>query len=191
MTFLRTRSWLIFCFVCMLLLTGCGFHLRKGITLTHIVQPIYIHASAPNSTLVQLIENQLKANDIALTSSRQAAKLILNISKIQSNTQLTSLRGGSQSGQYTVTISVTINAIDINGRALIKPNTITQQSTYSSNETQTLSSNYTSSTITNSMQQNLANQVLLQIAAIDRDTNPHLRPTNTHQHHETEPHTSY
>jgi len=180
MTFLRPSSWLIFCFLGMLLLTGCGFNLRKGITLTHIIQPIYINASAPNSTLVQLIDSQLEANDIALTSSRQAAKLILNISKIQSNTQLTSLRGGSQSGQYTVTTSVTISAIDISGKTLIKPNTITQQHTYSSNATQTLSSSYSSSTIANSMQQSLADQVLSQIAAIDRDINHHPPETNKH-----------
>ncbi len=178
MTFLSTRSWSIFCFIGMLLLAGCGFHLRKGITLSNVIQPIYIDAAAPNSPLVQLIENQLKANDVALTSSSKVAKLVLHISKIQSNTELTSLRGGSEAGQYTVTTSVTISATGANGRTLIKPNTITQQRTYSSNATQTLSSGYMSNSITSQMQQSLANQVLSQIAAI----NATIKTTPTTKH---------
>lgn len=169
MTLSRTRSWFLLGLLSTLLLAGCGFHLRKGMTLSNVVQPIYIDAASPNSPLVQLIENQLEANNIVLTQSSKTAKLILHISKIQSNTQLTSLRGGSEAGQYTVTTSLTISATDEKGQPLIKPNTITQQRSYSSNATQTLSSNYTSTDITDNMQQSLANQVLSQVAAIGSD----------------------
>ena len=166
MIILRKHFWVILFLVSTFTLSGCGFHLRQGITLSDVIQPIYIDADSPNSTLVQLIKNQFDANNIALTSSKKAAKLILHISKVKSTTQLTSLRGGSEAGQYTVTTSITISASDAKGHPLMKANTIAQQHTYSSNATQTLSSNYTSNNITDDMQQSLTNQVLSQVAAI-------------------------
>jgi len=150
------------------LITACGFHLRKSAQIPASMQPIYIASTSPNSLFVQALRRQLDANGIALADSVATAKSTLTITKISNNTLLSSLRGGAEAGQYTVSSSVTFNVVDQHNNMIVPTKTISQQTTYSSNATQALSANYTSSNLSNTLQDQIAVQILNILAALDK-----------------------
>ena len=103
---MRVYLQLCLLFLGMLCLSACGFHLRDNVTVAPILEPVYIASDSPNSPFVQTLKRQFTANNIGLTDDLVDARSILTVSDIKTTNLLTSLRGGSQAGQYTVTASV-------------------------------------------------------------------------------------
>ena len=148
------------------LLSACGFHLRQPITFSPQLQTIYITTTEPNSAFIQVLKRTLLANGLKLTDKANSATATLHVLNIQEANQLTSLRGGGSAGQYTSSATITFSVTNAKGQVLLPPNTVSQSSEYSSNATQVLSSSSQSQELISQMQQDLADKIINQLAAI-------------------------
>jgi LPS-assembly lipoprotein len=150
--------------VTLLLLAGCGFHLRGVLKLPPELDSTYIQSDAPNSEFTQILQRLLIANHINVVNTPKEATAILTLSDVSSSNALTSISGGAQAGQYTLYGSVQFSVIDAKTkRVLIKPTLVENTTTFNSNATQALSTqtkiNDLMSVLQNEMAQNIVNQL--------------------------------
>ena len=163
-----------------ILLAGCGFHLRQPVTFNPQLQTLYIATKQPNSPFIQVLKRTLLANDLKIADTPKEATATLNILNIDETTALTSLRGGGSAGQYTARATITFSVTSSNGKILLPASTVTHSSHYSSNATQILSSKTQSQDLISTMQTQLANLIINQLASINHQPAASKTPTTTH-----------
>lgn len=149
-----------------LMLTGCGFHLRKPIHLPDSMHSIYVKSSNASNSFIPILKNLLKANGIELVNTPTQADAVLNITNIITNSQLSALSGSANAGEYELSLQINFNVKDHQGNYLIRPRFVRALASYTSNSTQILSSESQVAALTNGLQHSLAQQILTQLSAL-------------------------
>lgn len=161
-----------FLFFVVLLLAGCGFHLRGILNLAPQLNNTYIQSDAPNSKFTQILKRLLIANHINVVDSPAQATAILKLSNVSSTNALTSLSGGAEAGQYTLYGSVQFSVIDAQTKqVLIPPRLVENTTTFSSNATQALSTQAQINDLMNTLQNEIAQNIVNQLAKIPTPSN--------------------
>ena len=104
--------------VCLLALSGCGFHLRGDMPLAPPLKRLYLETKDPYGQLTRNLKQYLKMSGVYLTSSPADADAILVIQNEVEGQQLQSISGTQQTRQYNLTLTVLFNVSDPNGAAL-------------------------------------------------------------------------
>jgi LPS-assembly lipoprotein len=170
MRYFKLLSLLLFC----LMLSGCGFALRKpqAVTLAPSLQTMYLVTSNPNDPFVQQLKRMLTANGVALVSNPKAATSTLNLISVQSTNTMVNSGGVNVSGFYTAYLIVSFNVVDNHGKILIPTTSLQQSQNFSSSASQVLSGNAIAAQLTTGMQQALAQNILNQLSHIPINQGP-------------------
>ena len=153
-------------FLALLLVSGCGFHLRGILTMPPELGRLYIEAPNQNTPFVQSLQRMLRVNNITLVSDKPSATAILHLSSIQSSQQLVALSGSSQAGQYQVNSRVKFSLRTVDGKVLLPPTVVTRSGYFNSNATQILSANNMGERLSNRMEQSIAQNIVTQLARV-------------------------
>ncbi len=168
-----TSSKYIALLFALFLLAGCGFHLRGILKLPPQLDSTYIQSDAPNSAFTQILQRLLIANHINVVSSPDQATATLTLSDLTTTNALTSLSGGAEAGQYTLYGSVQFSVTDNRtGKLLIPPTMVQNTRTFDSNATQALSAQAKINDLMSTLQNEMAQNIMNQLAKIRAPTNP-------------------
>ena len=147
-------------------LSACGFHLREPQTFSPQLETIYISTSTPNDPFIQTFIRTLIANNVNLVSDPKQASATINILNIQSGSTMMASGGMNISGAYVASLTINFSVIARNGKVLITPRSVQQSQNFMSNATQVLSGASMVNQLTSQMDQNLADQIMLQLSKI-------------------------
>ena len=83
-----------------IVLTGCGFHLRGALPTLTMDNPIYIAGVDKNSDLYRELARQLHGAKSVVTETRSLAKSVLTISEYRSRERQLTLNSSNQAVEY-------------------------------------------------------------------------------------------
>lgn len=107
------NSMRTFILLATLSLTACGFHLRGSQVqdMAFVFKSLYLKAPA-ETLFVTDLRTALNANKVALTSTADAAELVLEVVSEQTNKNILSLSGGGRVQEYQLIYRVSLRAYD-------------------------------------------------------------------------------
>lgn len=151
-------------FTVMLLLTGCGFHLRQSAHLPAVMQRTYIADLSGNTELVRELRRNLNTAATSVTDDATRATATLNILKAQQFQRVLSVSNTGQPLEYQVAYQVQFSLTTANGTTLIKPGTLTLTRDYDYN-TNAIGDVEQANVLYKAMQDNMAQLILFRIEA--------------------------
>ncbi len=126
--------WLVW--LCMAVLTACGFHLRGAVELPPILQDTYINARDPYSGVARELRSVLQSAGARLTETPSAATGIIRIISKRSERRILAVGTSGKASEYELFEEVTFALDDPQGKVLLEPQTIrtTQDIVFDPNE---------------------------------------------------------
>ena len=95
----------------LLILSGCGWHLRNASNLPTQLQQVYIAKDGINAAFVAKLERLLRALHVQLTAHRQSSRYVLDIQSYQLSQSVPALATTSISVTYPVILNVSVQLL--------------------------------------------------------------------------------
>lgn len=130
------KNIIILC--CILLLCGCGFHPTGFAPLAPVLHTMYLQTNMPYNQLTRQLKQYLKTSGVCLTTTPQQACLHLVILSEETGQQLISVSSSQQTRQYNLTLTVTFQVTDAQGRSLTPPQIVSELRTVTMQTSQML-----------------------------------------------------
>lgn len=90
-----------------LVLSACGFHLRGNIPLSDSIKNMYLNA--PEGTFKQELERGLTRQGAVLSASKEAADVVLTITKVDSDRTVGTLDERGKANSFNLLLKVNYN----------------------------------------------------------------------------------
>ena len=90
-----------------LVLSACGFHLRGNIPLSDSIKNMYLNA--PEGTFKQELERGLTRQGAVLSASKEAADVVLTITKVDSDRTVGTLDDRGKANSFNLLLKVNYN----------------------------------------------------------------------------------
>lgn len=158
------KSYARFSMACLLmLLVGCGFHLRGVAYLPKDFKRVYIINKEASPAFVRRLTSLLDTYHISTVDTPQEANYIITLEKDDFNQSLSSVSSSTTPRQYLLYYHVMFEVTDKDGRILTASQTVSVQRQVTINVNRILGSNFERSTIQREMHINAAEQLLTRI----------------------------
>ena len=148
-----------------IVLTGCGFHLRGALPTLTMDNPIYIAGVDKNSDLYRELARQLRGAKSVLTETRSLAKSILTISDYRSRERQLTLNSSNQAVEYELEESFNFSVQTSNTTVESRPLKVTR--VLGRTESETLAREREEREMRINMRHDLVNQLMYQLARIN------------------------
>ncbi len=152
----------------LLLLSGCGFHLRGQLVLPENLQQVQLECKADNSRQLCLnIRNLLQDADITVVPANITGTPVarLHIDEISDNRRAASIGNDAGVAEYELTRSVKFRFNDEQGNSVIADGKTTQFQSYRFDELSILGKDKEEEQIREELDQLLAQDILSRVAA--------------------------
>lgn len=147
----------------MLLLVGCGFHLRGAIDIPPGLEPVYIQSGG---LVGQAIDQRLRGSGVPVTGVAKEAGLVLRILGQSRSSRVVAVDRTGKALAYALEFRIVFDAVDASGQALIPEQRITLERTFDDNpDVAVLGKQLESDIIYQDMADDAADQVLLRLRA--------------------------
>jgi len=148
-----------------IVLTGCGFHLRGALPTLTMDNPIYIAGVDKNSDLYRELARQLRGAKSVVTETRSLAKSVLTISDYRSRERQLTLNSSNQAVEYELAesfnFSVKTSSTTVESRPLKVIRVLGRT------ESETLAREREEREMRINMRHDLVNQLMYQLARIN------------------------
>lgn len=117
MEFLRLRTlypWLV---LGLLLLSGCGFHLRGSFEVPAEASPVYVTGSP--SGPVNKIRQSLRHADVALVEEMAKARTVIHVFKEEFERRVLAVDGRGKAVEFELSYKLTFDIVDGGGKELL------------------------------------------------------------------------
>lgn len=148
-----------------IVLTGCGFHLRGALPTLTIDNPIYIAGVDKNSDLYRELARQLRGAKSIITETRSLAKSVLTISDYRSRERQLTLNSSNQAVEYELEESFNFSVQTSNTTVERRPLKVTR--VLGRTESETLAREREEREMRINMRHDLVNQLMYQLARIN------------------------
>jgi len=148
-----------------IVLTGCGFHLRGALPTLTMDNPIYIAGVDKNSDLYRELARQLRGAKSVITETRSLAKSVLTISNYRSRERQLTLNSSNQAVEYELEESFHFSVQTSNTTAVSRPLKVTR--VLGRTESETLAREREEREMRINMRHDLVNQLMYQLARIN------------------------
>ncbi|MCS6787547.1 MAG: LPS assembly lipoprotein LptE [Thiobacillaceae bacterium] len=159
------KSWGVILALGLVLLAGCGFHLRGQSPLPFA--SAYIDAP-PGSSLALQLSQSLRVSGKTVQATAQGAEVRIRLSGERRGKDILSLSGGGKVREYRLTHRVTLSAEDAAGRILLAPAELIVTRDYAYDDAQTLAKEAEEAQLVRDMEQELVRQILRRLAHLRR-----------------------
>lgn len=145
----------------LLLLAGCGFHLRGNIDLPADLQRMHVSGVSKYSALGIELRRSLQANGVELVDKANAADVILSVSNTNYKRRLLSVSGTSgKTAEYELQYILNISLKNRKGKQLLAPQTLRQLRDYTYDRDNVLGKGNEESRFKAEMERDLVRQIL-------------------------------
>lgn len=149
----------------LIFITACGFHLRGDIPLPSTLAPMYIDTKTPYNSLIDAIQATLSSYGIKQASSPKEANTILHILDIQSSEDLVSVSASTNTRQYAMKQTVTMELTDKNDKVIIPVSKITASNPLTVDSSQVLNMDSQKQTLSGEMNQAMVQQLMMKLGS--------------------------
>lgn len=157
------RTW-IAPFLCALLLSACGFHLRGLVDVPTWLNNIAIIDEHNDKQLVSILKTQLDGYHIQVNPDPTEASYWLVIKDVARQEQVVSVGSSTNSRQYILVLTVEYTLQTRKGKMLRPISTVRATRQLTINNDRILGSNYEEALFTNEMKQDAATQIINQLS---------------------------
>ncbi len=157
------RAW-IAPFLCALLLSACGFHLRGMINVPTWLNNIAIVDEHNDKQLVSILKTQLEGFHIQVNPEPTEASYWLVIKDVARQEQVVSIGSSTTSRQYILVLTVEYMLQTRKGKIVRPISTVHSTRQLTVNNDRILGSNYEQNLFTNEMKQDAAIQIINQLS---------------------------
>lgn len=113
----------------LLLLSGCGFHLRGSVNLSADMQTLHLESSAGESDILQELRRALNSSNVEVVNTSQPGVYSLGIGQEEVEERVLSVNSNARAGEYELSISVPVQLRS--GQVLVfGPETLTIEKVY-------------------------------------------------------------
>jgi LPS-assembly lipoprotein len=162
---LKIRSKTTLLTLGLLLLAGCGFHLRGIVNLPSQLQTLYLQSASPYSELTRQIRTSLKFSNAKLVSSADQAPVTLHIFDEKFSSSQTSVASTNQTRSYTATYSMQYNITSASGKVLMQTRTISSTQNVTAQPNEVLENTNKLDIAKQNLLRNLVSKLLFQLAS--------------------------
>jgi LPS-assembly lipoprotein len=148
-----------------IVLTGCGFHLRGALPTLTMDNPIYIAGVDKNSDLYSELARQLRGAKSVVTETRSLAKSVLTISEYRSRERQLTLNSSNQAVEYELEESFNFSVQTSRTTVESRPLKVTR--VLGRTESETLAREREEREMRINMRHDLVNQLMYQLARIN------------------------
>ena len=148
-----------------IVLTGCGFHLRGALPTLTMDNPIYITGVDKNSDLYRELARQLRGAKSVITETLSLAKSVLTISDYRSRERQLTLNSSNQAVEYELEESFNFSVQTSNTTVERRPLKVTR--VLGRTESETLAREREEREMRINMRHDLVNQLMYQLARIN------------------------
>lgn len=148
-----------------IVLTGCGFHLRGALPTLTMDNPIYIAGVDKNSDLYRELARQLRGAKSVITETRSLAKSVLTISDYRSRERQLTLNSSNQAVEYELEESFNFSVQTSSTTVESRPLKVTR--VLGRTESETLAREREEREMRINMRHDLVNQLMYQLARIN------------------------
>jgi len=148
-----------------IVLTGCGFHLRGALPTLTMDNPIYIAGVDKNSDLYRELARQLRGAKSVITETRSLAKSVLTISDYRSRERQLTLNSSNQAVEYELEES--FNFSFQTSRTTVESRPLKVTRVLGRTESETLAREREEREMRINMRHDLVNQLMYQLARIN------------------------
>ena len=148
-----------------IVLTGCGFHLRGALPTLTMDNPIYIAGVDKNSDLYRELARQLRGAKSVVAETRSLAKSVLTISDYRSRERQLTLNSSNQAVEYELEESFNFSVQTSSTTVESRPLKVTR--VLGRTESETLAREREEREMRINMRHDLVNQLMYQLARIN------------------------
>jgi len=134
----RIETWLLrlTCIVCIAVLAGCGFHLRRSAALPAVMQQqVYLQISG-GGEFTRSLAGALRAAKVDVLDSSTTGVATLSVPVAAFGSRLLTSGAVQRVGEYVVTFNVQFTLIDANGNTVIPMQTLSLSHEFALDQTQ-------------------------------------------------------
>ncbi|MEN8214246.1 MAG: LPS assembly lipoprotein LptE [Pseudomonadota bacterium] len=108
----------------LILLNGCGFHLRSAQTLPEHLNPLYIQGLERYSQLNRTLRHTFVAADIRIAANKSGAASILTVRDHGQTRRVITVDNTGKATEYSLTRKLTVKLADSSGNTLVDDRTV-------------------------------------------------------------------
>ncbi|MCW8909561.1 MAG: LPS assembly lipoprotein LptE [Gammaproteobacteria bacterium] len=149
-----------------LLVTGCGFHLRGAYQLPEAMEKTYVQTKNQNSELIRSLKRNLKANNIALAENITEATAILTVSSETQNKRVLSVDSRGRAREYELNYEVSFNLQDKSSYFIVVQQTLKLEREFLFDTEDILGKGREEATLIKDMQQDMVRLILLRLQSV-------------------------
>ncbi len=151
--------------ISVLLLSGCGFQLRGGVSLPASLSPVHIQGIGQQDALHRELTQLIRYGDLETTDHRQQAGSVLLISHRSSDRRVLSVDGNGKVAEYELHEGVRFTLLDGKGRTLVESQPVDTLTTYLNSETEVLGKQQEEQQLRDDIRRDLAAQIMRRLQA--------------------------
>jgi len=150
------------------LLAGCGFHLRGSADLPAAMSVTYIKGVRPFGTLADDFTTALRLRGLKVTDREEFATAVLNITQNTSEKLVLSVDTDGNVLEYEIRQSIRFAVVTSNGRPVVADQAVSLSRDYIFSSMDVLGKQREEQVVRATLQENLVNLAMLRIAAAAR-----------------------
>lgn len=147
-----------------LLLSGCGFHLRGTETSRVELPPTYL--AGPAGPLQREVRHYLAVSAVPVVEDQKDAQLVINLIGEDIQRRVLSVGSTGKVEEYEVHYGATYAVARPDGESLIPKETLGQQRSYSFNEADVLAKDVEQERLVEDMRRDVVRQMMLRLQAV-------------------------
>jgi len=168
MRYLSNHVRLMPLLLAVVLLAGCGFHLRGSADLPAAMSVTYIKGVRPFGTLADDFTTALRLRGLKVTDREEFATAVLNITQNTSEKLVLSVDTDGNVLEYEIRQSIRFAVVTSNGRPVVADQAVSLSRDYIFSSMDVLGKQREEQVVRATLQENLVNLAMLRIAAAAR-----------------------
>lgn len=158
-------------FPLLLLLVGCGFHLRGNTQLSPLLARTYMQGIVPYSELGIGLKRSLEANGATVTLDPKEATALLSVIYNQLQRQVLSVGSTGKVQEYALKYVLQFQVTNPQGQVLLPPQRVELMREYQFDERSVLSSGEQEALLRKTMQKEMVQQILWRLESLSPTLN--------------------
>jgi LPS-assembly lipoprotein len=150
----------------LMLLIGCGFHLRGAIDYSDSLKSIYVEGISLQRGIGLYLKRGLKSNGIEVVNTHQQGSAVLKVIEIKDDRRVLSVGSNAKVSEYELYSSISFSLTDSQGKILASSQQVQAQRDFQFNENQVLGRESEEALLHDQLNKELVQGVLRRLSAI-------------------------
>ena len=152
----------------LLLVAGCGFHLRKEAELPASMKKVHIQIGDPSSPLAKDLKKALPRSGTEIVETVEPDVAVMNITANAFSTEVLSVSGTARASEYSLRYHVEFDVQDAAGTALLPKQTIELSREFTFDANQALGVAAETDLLTQELERDMVQTILRRLEALAR-----------------------